>query len=222
MKKLNGNARNGTVDAFLSAILASYEESGVEDENLKKIFALIKSLQSGLSSAIKQERTASGLDEEDAVRDEKFRALIKLLDGLTAIPVAEVSEAAKELFAIVSRYGAETTLKSYDEESSDIASLKSDLSKAELEEKIKALPGLSVLLSELWEAEDAFLKARKEAVKQKVSLPLSATSLKKQSLAFVNSCLLPYIESVCYVREDLKGLSKIIAENVERANAAAK
>ena len=52
MKCLSKNARNGTVDAFLSAILASYEESGVEDENLKKIFALIKSLQSGLSSAI--------------------------------------------------------------------------------------------------------------------------------------------------------------------------
>lgn len=222
MKKLNGNARNGTVDAFLSAILASYEESGVEDENLKKIFALIKSLQSGLSSAIKQERAASGLEEEDAARDEKFRALLKLLDGLTAIPVEDVAQAAKEIFAIVARYGNETTLKSYDEESSDIASLKGDLSKPELEEKIKVVPGLSVLLKELWSAEDAFLAARKEAVKLKVSLPLSATSLKKQSLAFVNSCLVPYVESACYVREDFKNLSKIIAENIERANAAAK
>lgn len=216
MKCLSKNSRNGTVNTFLEDVCASIKKAGIEDENFDKIGQRADSLQKSLNSAIKQDKAVSGLEELDSVRDEKLRAVGKILEGFSAIPSEEIAGSAKELLSVFLKYGFESAVKSYDEESSDIKSMKEDFEKAERVAKIKALPGFEKALSELWAAEDAFREKKALFVSSLSVTEKSATAVKKEAVSFVNSCLIPYVESVCYVRPDFEPFKKELATYIAR------
>lgn len=222
MKKVLTSTRNGTVNTLLKDIAALIEKAGIKDENFAKIGAKADNLQKLLNSAIKQDKSFSGLEELDRVRDEKLRAIGKILEGFSALPSEEIACAAKELNAVFKKYGSESAQKSYDEESSDIESMKEDFAKAERVQKIKVLSGFDKALSELWEAENAFKAQKSTFVSSLSASEKSATAVKKEAVFFLNSCLIPYVESVCYVRDDFVPLAKEIAVYVDRAVANSK
>ena len=222
VKKMNGNTRNGVADTFLLSVIEQQKEAKVSDANYVKIIARITELQSALNAAIKHDKVFSGLEDVDIVRDGKLRNVGKILEGLSAIPVAEMAEAAKSLFAVFKKYGYESTAKSYDEESSDIESMKADFAAAERAGQIKVLPGFAQALEELWAAEAAFKAQRAAFVKASANAEQSATAIKKQAVSFVNSCLLPYVDAAKYVNDEIKAIEGELAKYVERANATAR
>ena len=80
--------------------------------------------------ALKRLRIYSQLAEKDLVRDMAIRALFKLVEGYTYIPIAEMKEAGLQVNSLLQQYGLSILHGDYAEESADIKSLLNDLAKS--------------------------------------------------------------------------------------------
>lgn len=198
MNKLNSRARVTEVDSFSDAVVRLYKanEGIAADAFLKGVMAEIERLSASITTAIKQDKVKSTLEDADTVRDEAVRNLGRALDGYAALPIAAKKAAAEKLAAIFAKYGRDIANASYSGESSLIESLLEDFGSPDAKTAADELDGVSELLVQIRSAEDAFKKASDEytaATSVKID---SATSLKKPLVSAVNDKLLPYISAM--------------------------
>lgn len=198
MNKMNAKARVTEVDALSDALVRLYKaDTGIaEDAFLKTVMAEVETLSAQLTTAIRQDKVLSSLEEADGVRDEAVKSLGTLLDGYAAIPIASKKEAAEKLRTVFAKYGKSITTANYASESSLIESLLEDFSKADAQESAKFLDGVAEILEQIRTAQDAFVKASDEYTAASSAKAESATSLKKPLVSAINDRLVPYITAM--------------------------
>lgn len=217
MTRLSSRLRITETDAASDALVRLFRAAGVQDAFLSGAFAELEGLSARLTTAIRQETADSRLDEKDAARDAAVRDLGTLIQGYTAIPVAEKKAAARRLDAVFSKYGKKIVNETYASESSLIESLLEDLGALEAEAKL--LEGVADLVATLRAAQDEFNAANDELTAAKTARGESATQVKKELVALVNLKIVPYLGAVGGAEAYRDFAAKMEAEIV-RANAA--
>lgn len=195
MNKVISKVRVTEVDGLSDALVRLYKaDEGVSsDVFLKSVMDEIEKLSVSITTAIKQDKVLSNLEEADGVRDEAVKNLSMLLDGYSVFPVAAKKEAALKLKSIFDKYGKSITTTNYVSESSLIESLLEDFSK---EEAVSLLDGIKEILEQIRSAQDAFVKASDEYNAASTVKTESASSLKKPLLSLINDKLIPYITAM--------------------------
>ena len=222
MKKLKSTARVTELDTVSDVIVRLYKgDSAVSgDEYLKGVLDEIESLSEKITVAIKSDKTASNLDTADTKRDELIRTLGTLLNGYAVIPVAEKKAAAEKLLAVFGKYKG-ITGESYANESPLIESMLGDFASDSLAPSIKALEGVSSLLTDLRAAQDEFNKANDDFTAANASKGESATSLKKPLLSAINDRLVPYLTAMNLANKATYGdFSAKVEAEIEKVNAS--
>lgn len=196
MNKVISKVRVTEVDGLSDALVRLYKaDEGVSsDAFLKSVMDEVEKLSVSITTAIKQDKVLSNLEEADGVRDEAVKNLSTLLDGYEVFPVAAKKEAAKKLKAVFDKYGKSITTANYVSESSLIESLLEDFSKEE--EAVSLLDGIKEILEQIRSAQDAFVKASDEYNAASTVKTESASSLKKPLLSAINDKLIPYITAM--------------------------
>lgn len=228
MNKVSTRARVPEVDSFSDALVRLYQttvqtnEGIAGDAFLKGVMAEIETLSAQITTAIKQDKVKSSLDDADSVRDEAVRNLGTALDGYAALPIAAKKEAAEKLRAIFAKYGKSIASANYATESSFIESLLEDFDAADAQKAVTALDGVSELLAHIRAAENAFKKASDDYTAATSAKLDSATSLKKPLVAAVNDKLIPYLAAMAMANAAVYGdfISKVERE-IDRVNATA-
>lgn len=218
MNKVISKVRVTEVDGLSDALVRLYKaDEGVSsDVFLKSVMDEIEKLSVSITTAIKQDKILSNLEEADGVRDEAVKNLSTLLDGYSVFPVAAKKEAAKKLKAVFDKYGKSITTANYVSESSLIESLLEDFSK---EEAVSLLDGIKEILEQIRSAQDAFVKASDEYNAASTVKTESASSLKKPLLSAINDKLIPYITAMQMANSALYGDFATKAEGeVKRVN----
>lgn len=196
MNKVISKVRVTEVDGLSDALVRLYKaDEGVSsDVFLKSVMDEIEKLSVSITTAIKQDKVLSNLEEADGVRDEAVKNLSTLLDGYEVFPVAAKKEAAKKLKAVFDKYRKSITTANYVSESSLIESLLEDFSNEE--ETVGALDGVKEILEQIRSAQDSFVKASDEYNAASTVKTESASSLKKPLLSAINDKLIPYITAM--------------------------
>ena len=207
MNKMNAKARVTEVDALSDALVRLYKaDTGIaEDAFLKTVMAEVETLSAQLTTAIRQDKVLSSLEEADGVRDEAVKSLGTLLDGYAAIPIASKKEAAEKLRATFAKYGKSITTANYASESSLIESLLEDFGKSDAQESAKVLDGVAEILEQIRTAQDAFVKASDEYPAASSAKAESASSLKKPLVSAINDRLVPYLTAMMMANGSLYG-----------------
>lgn len=219
MNKVISKVRVTEVDGLSDALVRLYKaDEGVSsDVFLKSVMDEIEKLSVSITTAIKQDKVLSNLEEADGVRDEAVKNLSTLLDGYEVFPVAAKKEAALKLKSIFDKYGKSITTANYVSESSLIESLLEDYSKEE--ETVGALDGVKEILEQIRSAQDAFVKASDEYNAASTVKTESASSLKKPLLSAINDKLIPYITAMQMANSALYGDFATKAEGeIKRVN----
>ena len=176
MTRLSSRLRITEADAASDALVRLFKAAGLKDEFLCGAFAELEALSARLTTAIRQDTVSSRLDEKEAARDSAVRDLGTLIQGYTAIPVAEKKAAAQRLDAVFSKYGKKIVNETYASESSLVESLLEDL--GALEADMKTLEGVAELAAVLRKAQDEFNAANDDFVAAKGARSESATQVK--------------------------------------------
>lgn len=218
MTKLSSRLRITEADAASDALVRLFRAAGLKDEFLCGAFAELEALSARLTTAIRQDTADSRLDEKDAARDAAVRDLGTLIQGYTAIPVAEKKAAAQRLDAVFSKYGKKIVNETYAAESSLIESLLEDLGALEAETTL--LEGVAALVAGLRTAQDEFNAANDDFTAAKTARSESATQVKKELTALVNLKIVPYLGAVGGAAAYKEFAAQAEAEIVHANNAA--
>lgn len=218
--KIKGSVRNTEADTLSDAIVKAWEGAALEDKILSAVVQKIAALSKSLTTAIKRDRVLSGLEEADAARDELIRTLGTMLSGYAVVPVEGIKQAAETLLKVFNKYGKSITAEAYGRESSLIESMLEDFGAESLSESIASLTGVSDVLSQLRAAETAFKEATAEYVKSGNAVGESATAIKKQLVAAINTNFVPYLDSALSVDSSYESFADEVFGHIERANAA--
>ena len=207
MNKLNAKMRVTEVDSLSDALVRLYKaDTGIaEDAFLKTVMAEVETLSAQLTTAIRQDKVLSSLEEADGVRDEAVKSLGTLLDGYAAIPIPAKKDAAEKLRTVFAKYGKSITTANYASESSLIESLLEDFGKSDAQESAKVLDGVGEILGEIRAAQDAFVKASDEYTAASSAKAESASSLKKPLVSAINDRLVPYLTAMMMANGSLYG-----------------
>ncbi len=218
MTKLSSRLRITETDSASDALVRLFKAAGLKDEFLCGAFAELEALSARLTTAIRQDTVSSRLDEKDAARDSAVRDLGTLIQGYTAIPVAEKKAAAQKLDAVLSKYGKKIVNETYASESSLIESLLEDLGALEAETTL--LEGVAALVAGLRTAQDEFNAANDDFTAAKGARSESASQVKKELVALVNLKIVPYLSAVG-VSDAYKDFAAKVEAEIVRANNAA-
>ena len=196
MKKFNTVARLTELDELSDLLIQLYgNESALANEAyLKPVFTQMTDVSDKITEAIRKDKAFSELEDADALRDEAAMKIFKIIDGDTVVPIPAVSEPAQRIQKILQKFTG-LTRKAYNEETSLIESLLSDLSTPEATADIALLQGLPESVSALRQAQTDFMAKRVEystaTSEQKYSE--TASAFKKPLLKLINDKLLPYL-----------------------------
>lgn len=192
-----------------------------EEVHLSALKDLIVPLKNSLVLAINRDVAESELDNYDASRDAVYRSLLYLAKGYLYHPNAQISEGARQVDAVVDRYGFELVNATYSAESALLESLLLDLKKPELVASLELLPGVTDLINKL-DAEQAQFKVAEGKwldARSDDKSEVSATSIKRELLKVLNEKLVVYLRAMMQVDpESYKELSAKIVLLIDTAN----
>ena len=190
-----------------------------EDRFWTAINTKVSDLTSKLVVAINKSKVISRLPEADARRDAALTAIFSALEGYSRLPIAEKSQAAAALPLVADKYRGIARLD-LASESAQIESFLTDLQSDEAKAALKALDGVSSIVTELREAEDNFKAEEKTLTVGKTEGGESATEVRKTLLAVVNDELVPHLNVA--VRLDsatYEEVAKKISHEINEANS---
>lgn len=226
IKKIRTVSRNGDISALLSLILKVLAKNDWSaDTYLTPIIEKISAINTSLIEALKRLKVYSQMAEKDHVRDMAIRALFKLIEGYTHIPIVEMKEAALLVEDVLEQYGLNIQNEDYAQESANIESLLNDLSKADIAVAIAKLQGVAETVSVLNTAQKDFenvalQQAEGESTKKDLD---SASKLKKESIAEINDNLVGYMNTMAKVNPaTYEATAKTIAELIDTNNELVK
>ncbi|WP_372644891.1 DUF6261 family protein [Ancylomarina sp.] len=226
IQKISASSRNGETNALFTLILTTFAKSDwTADLYLKPVLISTQVNSTTLNLAIRRLKAYSQMAKKDEVRDTQIRDLFKLVEGYTHIPIAEIKEAALLLYSIMVQYGLAIINEDYAEESSDIDSLLTDLSQADILIAIAKLQGVSETIAALNVAQKDFenlavQQAEGDSVKNDL---VSASKLKKEMIAEFNGNLRGYMNTMAMVKPEMyEATTKTIAKLVDNNNELVK
>lgn len=227
MVKLRSVTRVSEVADTAERLLKNYQATPevLGDEFLSGVFTKLETSHRLLVEAIKSSVSLSKLDEADALRDEKIKALEKVLNGYQNLPIEDLKQHGQRLYAVFSKYGLAITKENYVSESGLIEALLKDLSVAELQASISALSGVAESIEGLRTAQQAFNLQRLEYEKAQASKSTQdkASSIKKVLLAVINNELIPYINTMKMVKpSQYTAFAELLAKSIETTNEVVK
>lgn len=223
IEKLILTSRVTEIDAVSIRIFGAYNNTTLSsDPHLVNMFTALEDKSKLLTKSINQSKAESTLGDEDAIRDDKIRALGYLLMGLVHHPQKKVKEAAEAVLAVFNKYGLAITGESFAIESSLVNSLLGDLAAPDLQDSISTVPGCADIISELQAAQNNFEQTRiaYETDKAEESTRANATSLKKEVVDIINDKIVIYLRAMEVVVPDTYGafartVGEIISDNNE-------
>lgn len=225
MTKLNrliASCKTTEADAVSDRLFASYsKDDWSSDAHLTNLFSELKSASDILTSSINKIAAESTLEEKDELRDAKIKAFGYFLMGFLYSPDQAMRSAAEKVNSVFSKYGNEITRESYATETSLIESLLIDLADTELQDSINALPGLSVIISEIRTAQTEFedAKVKYEEEKAKLGAELTASEIKKDVVGIINNKIVVYLRAMVQVNESKYGsLTQNVAQIIDDMN----
>lgn len=221
MKKLMTAARTTEIDELSDTLVLLYQkESGLQKESyLAPLFASMTTVSAQITDAIRKDKAFSDLEDADALRDAAAMKIYRILEGYAAIDEAELNEPARRVLKVVEKFTG-LTRKPYNEETSLIEALLSDLSTPENEQDINELRGVPAAITALRTAQDDFMVKRVQynTTASEKKYEDTASQLKKLLLSLMNDKLLPYLTLM--KKEDAEKYGHF-AEAVENAVNAA-
>lgn len=221
MKKLNTSIRTTEIDELSDTLILLYQkESALQKESyLAPLFASMTTVSAQITEAIRKDKAFSDLEDADALRDTAAMKIFRILEGYAAIDEAELNEPARRLLKVVEKFTG-LTRKPYNEETSLIEALLSDLSMPENEQDINELRGLPAAITALRTAQDDFMVKRVQynTTASEKKYEDTASQLKKPLLSLINDKLVPYLTLMKKEDADKYGH---FAEAVENAISAA-
>lgn len=221
--KLKTTARVSEVADTADRLLKRYQLASEisNDTFLKTLFGKINELYQRISEAINRGISYSELEAADSLRDEKIRALDKVLVGYKNLPLEEAKTHAERLYAVFSKYGVKITQENYVNESGLIEAPLKDLSAEDLQPSITALSGVRECIEQLRQAQEAFNQKRLNHEQQ--NSQETASLLKKPLLAHINDELLQYLKTMIMVNPtQYKAFADAVAETIETTNEVVK
>lgn len=196
MQKVKNQIRTTELDELSDVLIQQYStEDGLKTEAyLKPVFVEMTDVSARITDAIRKDKAYSDLEDADAERDEVATRIYRIVDGYAAMPMAAVSGPAQRLQKILQKFSG-LTRKPYNEETSLIEAMQSDLSSADAMADIGALNGLSETLALLRQSQDAFMAKRVQynTANSERKYDDTASALKKPLLALINDKLVPYL-----------------------------
>ena len=198
MNKLFSNARTTEVDDTSDRLLLAYNaQTGlVSDAFLKTIFDDIHSLSDQITDAIKRDLVFSEMEDADENVAIALRSVFTVLKGYEAMPLVQLSTAAKVLTPVADKYTLSILRLNYAAQSSNVEALLMDLSAPALKASIDVLPGVAEAIANLRAAQTAFIEKRVDYEKAMAlkTAGTPASELKKPLLDLINSRLIPYLD----------------------------
>lgn len=222
MKKLRSNVRITELDTTSDTLVRLYaaDSTVASDEYLHEVMAEIEELSARITTAIKSDRIASTLETADTRRDEGIRSLGTLLNGYAVFPAEDRKAAAERLLTTFGKYKG-ITAESYANKSSLIESMLEDFSVEGMSEAVNALDGVSSLLTNIRDAQNAFIRANDEFTIANATRSESASAIKKPLLSAINDKLVPYLTAMALANAAVYGdFSTKAAAEIERVNIA--
>ena len=198
MNKLFSNARTTEVDDTSDRLLLAYNaQTGLaSDAFLKTIFDDIRSLSDQITDAIKRDFVFSEMEDADENVAIALRSVFTVLKGYEAMPLVQLSTAAKVLTPVADKYTLSILRLNYAAQSSNVEALLMDLSAPALKASIDVLPGVAEAIANLRAAQTAFIDKRVDYEKAMAlkTAGTPASELKKPLLDLINSRLIPYLD----------------------------
>ena len=226
IKKISASSRNGETNALFTLMLTTFAKSDWSADNyLTPVLISTKAKSTTLNLAVRRLKAYSQMAEKDELRDTQVRSFFKLVEGYTHIPIADIKEAALLVYSILVQYGLGIINEDYAEESSDIDSLLTDLSQADILIAIAKLQGVTETIAALTVAQKDFenlavQQAEGESVKKDLA---SASKLKKEMIAEFNGNLMGYMNTMAMVKPEIyEATTKTIAELIDNNNELVK
>ena len=206
ISKVKGSIQIGEFAHLAQNFSVWYNEypEAQKDRFWKSINEELSERTSRLVTAFKKDKTVSGLQNSDAVRDEQLSALFASVDGYKKLPIQKKADAAKLICSILEKYRGITRFD-FATESTQIASLLEDLSAPEITAALKELDGVGEIVESLRAAEDNFLAEEKALTIGKTEGGQTASELRKQLLSTVNDKFIPYLNVAILLDETLYG-----------------
>lgn len=216
------------VGGLLKRIIAVHEQADLSsDQALQTIVDEIKNCYEELSTALQRDNTVSQLAELDDQRDDIYRGLNYALLAGQYSTKPKIKDAAIALSQTFDKYGMEVLSMSYAIESSKVVSLLGEFNNEQ--ENIKAVPGLSDIVSDLQEAQDTFELGGVAYEKAKTAdgKTIAPYDLKKKAVQLINGKLKVYLRAMLIVNNTLYGefsdtLSTMIKESNDNVRRRAK
>lgn len=226
LKKLVLKSHITDVDASSRRMIAAFRKSDRNsDEHLGSAFGELSNLSTRLTEAILPGKVLSQLRSHDRERIGRFRKLYHLVIGLLHHPDEEISGAAGDVAIILRKYGLKTTDKSYATKTSWLSSLLQDLSQAELQDAVLALPGCVENISSLNDAQREFELARLnyEEIRVRERKREKASRIKSHMLEVINEDIVTYLKAMLRADpEPYQAFAEIIGKIIESNNLEVK
>lgn len=219
MKKIHSSIRVTELQTVSKTIISYYKNDSklAEDSFLSRNFASLEELQAQMTDSIHNTKIESNLAELDETRDRLVSSLGTALEGYAVLPVAELQENARKALAAFNNYGKKITVESFAAESALIDGLLLDIKKEEIKACTKALAGVDLIVESLQKAQDDFSKSYAEYTACSTNKAVSATEIKKQVLAVLNTAVLPYLEAMCIVKNAVyTGFAQNVEAEIEK------
>ncbi len=220
--KLKGHAKVTVIDSAGKKILTSLTKTDWSgDSHLPKIITELEITSEEMNRAISQTSAESTLDDKDVNRDNCTRGAWYMLNGLMYDNSPATRESAGVVMGEFSKYGISMVGESYDVQSSMSNSLLKDFAEPTIAEAIAKLPTFSPLADAMRVSQDEFEIADQEWNSAKSGTGKSATEVKKELLAVINTKLIPYLRVVSVLDSETFGtLSDEVAEFITTTNRA--
>lgn len=209
-KRLNYSLKNTETDSISDKMVMVYKKSQelAGDEYLRDIFSKIENMSNDLTVAIRRDKEKSELRVLDRKRDALIRKLQTLIKGHCEAIDPNVSEKARKVLSVFSKYGIKITRENYDSKSSLISSLLDNLNNDTIRDCINQLQYVGDTIQLLRQAENEFVESAVyfNSIRVAGKKLDSATDIKRNLVTHINSKLISYLE----VKQDMKN------ENYER------
>ncbi|MRT94148.1 DUF6261 family protein [Ancylomarina sp. 16SWW S1-10-2] len=226
IKKITPSSRNGDISALLTLILKAFAKNDWSaDLYLTPLINSANATNTLMIEALKRLKAYSQMAEKDHDRDMAIRALFKLIEGYTYIPIVDMQNAAVLVENVLAQYGLSIQNEDYAEESANVESLLNDLIKPNVVAAAALLQGVPETITILTTAQQDFenlalQQAEDEGVKNDLA---SASKLKKEAIVEINTSLVGYLNTMAKVNPaTYADIAHTIAELIDTNNELVK
>jgi hypothetical protein len=205
MKKVTSNSNiKDTAEVGKGIININTTNAISEDGFFTITFDALSAKTDALFGKIKEGWMESELEEKDEVRDLDVRAIFYEVEAKCVRRDSEKQIKAKELQAILDRYGLKIASASYSNESAEVRALIKDLNAPELEDARMAVPELDGLIGNLEASQADFDASAGKHLKNLANREnsKSATVIAKELRDIINNDLGSYISAMAKANPD--------------------